>query len=306
MNTMQIIDRLFQIAFFAIPLSFLMITEGHPADLELQTYTGKKIPEANSTILLTESKALLIDAQFLASDARTLTEQIKSTNRDLTAILVTHTHPDHVWGAVEVLKAFPNAKVYARKHVRDEIILEFRARLLRWTEHYDPELPTSLFDIDELTGDVFLFDNHEIEIIDLKPAETIHATAFYVPELKAYIAGDQVFHKHHPYVAGGLNAPEVWIDSLNEIKNNYDIDMIVPGHGSVGDADILDDLIKYLNDYAAVSRPLVKQAVIANHMLKLYPGYGLKEVLFMTTGPAVTSPELLKQLGGSMGFATDH
>ncbi len=274
--------------------------------LELQVHLGKRMPLANSAILLTPTRALLIDAQFQATDARELVAALEATKRELTAILLTHGHPDHVWGVVEVKKRYPDAVIYARPAIKQEIELEFRARLLRWSEVYRDEVPSALPEIEELHGDVFSFEGHHIDVVDLEPAETIHATAFYVPELKAYVAGDQLYHKFHAYIGGGLNRPDVWIRSIEATKRRFEIDTVVPGHGPVGDARVLDEQIEYLRAYEAVSEPKVLQAEIADAMIAEYPNYALKEVLFMTRGPAVTSPEILKRLEGKMGFAEDR
>lgn len=278
----------------------------HAEALELRIFMGQRMPLSNSALLMTEDKALLIDAQFFASDARDLIGVLEASKREPTAILLTHGHPDHVFGAAEVKKRYPDVVVYARASIKREIELEFRARLLRWSEVHRDEMPNALPEIQELNGDVFLFEGHRVEVIDIEPAETLNATAFYVPELKAYVSGDQLFHKFHPYVAGGLNRPDVWIESIASIQKNYEIDLVVPGHGPMGDATVLDAQLEYLRAYDAVSKPKVRQAAIADAMLAKFPDYALKEVLFMTRGPAVTSPELLKRLGGELGFSEDH
>ena len=41
-------------------------------------------------------------------------------------------------------------------------------------------------------------------------------------------------------------------------------------------------------------------------MLGRYPEYGLKEVLVMTPGPAVTALDLIELLRGNLGFAKEH
>lgn len=276
------------------------------APLHIETYSGKMMPQSNSAILMTDSKALVIDAQFLRPDAQALVAQIEKSGRTLSAILITHEHPDHVWGAVELLKKYPHAKVYARSAIIDEITLYFRARLLRWTEDVAEHVPTSLFDMQALVGDSFDFEGHEIKIIDLKPAETIHATAYYIPELKTYIAGDQIFYKTHAYIAGGLNYPELWIDSIQSVRKQYDIDVVVPGHGPVGNVEVFDSAVEYLQAYADIYQPLLKQSVIVKQMLSRFPDYALKEVLFMTTGPAVTAPDLIEMMQGELGFSKKH
>ena len=170
--------------------------------------------------------------------------------------MLTQGHLDHVWGAVELLKEDPDAKVHARQLILDEIRLEFRARLLRWTEDLPLHQPTSLFDIQPLVGERFGFSGHEIEVIDLGPAETINASAFQIPAIKTYVGGDQLFYKHHAYIARGLNYPEVWIESIETIKKGSDIGVITPGHGPIGDASVLDGAIEYLEECASLYKPL--------------------------------------------------
>jgi len=293
--------------FFFICLLLGVSFNGFAGNLKMATYSGKLMPQPNSAILSTDKETLVIDAQFLRPDAQALLAQIEAIGNPLTNILITHEHPDHVWGAVELLKKYPQAKVYARQTIIDEINLYFRARLLRWTEDVPELIPTSLFQMHALEGGSFNFDGHKIEIIDLKPAEMIHSTGYYVPELKTYIAGDQIFYQYHAYIAAGLNYPEVWIDSIDHVRNNYDIDVVIPGHGPVDEGDVVfDSAVAYLKEYANVYKPLLKQSAIAKHMMEKFPDYGLKEVLFMTVGPAVTAPDLIEMLEGNLGFSKEH
>jgi glyoxylase-like metal-dependent hydrolase (beta-lactamase superfamily II) len=292
---------------FLLTIIFTGVATGpNAAELKLQTYSGKLMPQSNSIILSSEKEVLVIDAQFLRPDAQAVLTMIEATGKPLTSILITHEHPDHVWGAVEMLKKYPQAKVYARETIITEITMHFRARLLRWTEDVPDLVPTSLMNIEALKGNSFDFDGHSIKIIDLKPNEMINSTAYYIPELKTYVAGDQVFYKTHAYIAGGTNYPEPWIASIEEIRGNYEIKNVIPGHGPAGAADkVFKSAIDYLQAYAAAYAPLKKQSLIAKEMLAKYPDYALKEVLFMTTGPAVTAPDLIEMLKGNLGFAKD-
>jgi glyoxylase-like metal-dependent hydrolase (beta-lactamase superfamily II) len=159
-------------------------------------------------------------------------------------------------------------------------------------------------DIEVLKGNSFDFDGHPIKVIDLKPNEMVHSTGYYIPELKTYVAGDQVFYKTHAYIVAGTNYPEPWIASLKEVRDNFEITNVVPGHGPVDEADkVFKSAIEYLQAYATIYAPLKKQSIIAKEMLAKYPDYALKEVLFMTTGAAVTAPDLIEMMKGNLGFA---
>jgi len=273
--------------------------------LELEVYYGKRAPYSNTTLLFSGDKALLIDSQFQKSDARELVDILKKSGKTLTTILLTHSHPDHVWGGVELLKAFPSAKAYARKEVIKDIEYDFPPRLLRWTGVFNGEIPEALFHIEALEGEIFTFEGHKISVIDSLPSETINMTTYYIPELKTYIASDQAYNKCHYYVPAGLNRPDLWIKSIEDIMDKYDIDRLVPGHGAVGGIEIFEEALEYLNVFQQVAKPLVTQKEIVEYMLKKYPNWNMDGVLYMSIGPAMTASDLISDTGGKINFGND-
>ena len=94
----------------------------------------------------------------------------------------------------------------------------------------------------------------------------------------------------------------MWIASIQDVVANYDIERLIPGHGAVGGKEIVDRAIEYLEYYADVAKPLVTQPTIIEAMLKRFPDYKMEGVLYMTRGPAMTSPTILKQTGGKLSF----
>lgn len=275
--------------------------------LDLEVYYGVLPPWPNSTILESEHSTLLIDTQFMKTDARAVVERLKEIGKPLKAVFVTHFHPDHVWGGVEILKAFPDAVAYARPDVKQDIELDFRARQHRWTGVFNvapfvDEMPEDLYPIEELPPGSFDFDGHEIQIIDLKPAETVNATGFYLPEGKIYIAGDQLYNKCHYYVGAGLNRPDLWAESLKDVQDRFDIEQVIPGHGYVGGQEIFEEAYEYLKYYEEVSGPFVPQKQIVDAMLAKYPDWVLEGVLYLTIGPAMTDKHLIEETGGHIKF----
>lgn len=279
-------------------------------NMDLEVYYGTKPPWPNTALLFSDENALIIDTQFMKTDAKAVVARLKEVGKPLKAVLITHSHPDHVWGGVELKNAFPDCKFYARKQIKMEIELEFRARLLRWTGVFNAgpfvgEIPESLYPIEELEGDSFDFDGHTIELIDLKPAETMYATAFYIPESKTYVAGDQVYNRCHYFVGAGLNRPELWAESIQDILDNYEIDVLVPGHGEVGGVEIFHEAIEYLNFYHSVNQPLRPQIEIMHAVKDKYPDWKMEGVLYMTIGPAMTSADLIQETGGHISFGNE-
>ncbi len=272
--------------------------------LDIELFNTDIQPWPNSVILKGENSCALIDCQFLKVQGQALAEAIKATDLPLTDIYITHSHPDHVWGVVEVLKAFPEANVWAREGVKREIELEWRARLIRWLEIFPGQLPTELPEISLLETDTIDVEGHTVKAIDLVGCETIFATAFYLPESKTFISGDVLYADCHYYLCGGLNRPDSWAKNLRDIKANYDIERIVPGHGSIGGMEILDFGLEYLDTYASVYTPQKHQLAIAEEMEARYPDLTLEGVLYMTLGPGPTSPEIMEKTGGKITFGS--
>lgn len=273
--------------------------------LELEVYYGKRAPFSNTTLLFSGDQALLIDSQFQKSDARELVEILKESGKTLTTILLTHSHPDHVWGGVELLRAFPEAKAYARPAVIKDIEFDFPPRLLRWTGVFNGEIPEALFPIEPLEGDVFNFDGHDITVIDSLPSETINMTTYYIPGLKTYVASDQAYNKCHYYVPAGLNRPDLWIESIEDIMGKYEIERLIPGHGAVGGIEIFEEALEYLKVFQQVAKPLITQKEIVEHMLEKYPNWDMDGVLYMSIGPAMTANDLISETGGKVSFGHD-
>ena len=67
----------------------------------------------NSTLVAGDKEAILVDAQFDLADAHRLVAMILESKKTLTAVYVTHFHPDHYFGLVAIKQAFPNAKLVA-------------------------------------------------------------------------------------------------------------------------------------------------------------------------------------------------
>jgi glyoxylase-like metal-dependent hydrolase (beta-lactamase superfamily II) len=231
-----------------------------------------------------EREAVLVDTALTLGDTRELVEMVRASGRELSTVLLTHAHPDHYFGLGVVRQAFPNARVLAREVVVDEIST-FRGKLLHWQEMYGPdEIPQEMELPDVLEGDEILLEGTPIEVIDLRRIETLYATAFYLPSERTLIAGDLVFADTHAYMCDIADS-DPWIAELERVRAERPIDRVVPGHGPVGGAELIDAQIRWLEDWREVAQPGVRFVDIGPEMVRRYPDHALAMLLWMTRGP---------------------
>ncbi len=89
-------------------------------------------------------------------------------------------------------------------------------------------MPNRTFE-DKLTLNV---GNKRVELLHVGPAHTRGDTLVYVPDDKIVFAGDIMFVGGHPVIWAGPVGN--WIKACDLILN-WDVDIVVPGHGAITD-----------------------------------------------------------------------
>jgi glyoxylase-like metal-dependent hydrolase (beta-lactamase superfamily II) len=238
----------------------------------------------NCALISGERDAILIDVQFVIDEARELAALVRDSGKQLTAAFITHAHPDHYGGMGEIRAAFPDTPILARQGVIDGI-LEWPAKRLHWQEAYGDQIPDEMPVPELLTGDSYSLEGHAVDFVDLPVAETVHATAFHVPDAQALIAGDLLNHHSHCYMAD-TNNPASWLTALDLVQALGEHRIVVPGHGPVGGVEVIDDTRAWLQDYLEVAKPRVPVADIAREMTRRHPDRALPMLLWLTRGPS--------------------
>jgi hydroxyacylglutathione hydrolase len=146
----------------------------------------------NYIFLLEDGKqAAVVDP----AEATPVLEALKRLNLELIAIFNTHHHGDHVGGNRDLLRAFPNAAVYASEADQGRI----------------PGQTISL-----KAGDRFHFADEPVEILFI-PGHTSGHIAYYFPQSGHVFCGDTLF-------AGGCGrlfegTPAQMVHSLQQLKD---------------------------------------------------------------------------------------
>ena len=240
---------------------------------------------ANSILLVGDDGFIVVDTMETVEDARTINAEFRriAAGKPLKAIVYTHNHPDHTFGAAGFVEPGETPAVYAHEGVNaalDSLITELRPvmnrRALRMYGHW-------------LTGDAFgnlgvgpflglkegstlsilrptrtFADRLEDTVAGIRfvlehaPGETDDTLLVWLPGKKALLPGDNLY-KAFPnlYTIRGTpyRNPRKWADSLDRIRA-HEAEFLVPGHGRplAGAAQIAGvlrdyrDAIRYVYD----------------------------------------------------------
>ena len=81
------------------------------SNLEFEMFVAEPRALASNAILIKgRQEAVLVDNCLIQSDAEKLVRMIRASGRELSAVLITHAHPDHYFGLPAIRAAFPPPK----------------------------------------------------------------------------------------------------------------------------------------------------------------------------------------------------
>lgn len=226
-------------------------------------------PQGNTTVVIGEREALVVDSCYLPSSAREDIADIRRwTDKPVRYVLNTHWHYDHTRGNGAYAEAFPSVAIVA--HVDTKRMMEARdpSYPVRYAERQaalqaqldsgkgadgkaltaaDRSTLAQTFTgqravLQEYAGYVdrlpdLRFDheldvdlgNREVRILHLGRGNTAGDAILFLPAEKIVLTGDVLVHPV-PYCFGGY--PSDWIDTLEALMR-LGAETIVPGHGEI-------------------------------------------------------------------------
>jgi glyoxylase-like metal-dependent hydrolase (beta-lactamase superfamily II) len=248
------------------------------AALTLKVFTSS--PEGflvNSTLVSGAHDAILIDAQFVLSDAKRLVAEIKATNKHLTTVYVTHFHPDHYFGFGVLKEAFPDAKLVALPATVKEIESTALAKVKQWQPMFKDNIPLKPIVPEPMQRSTLLLEGQKLEILGEQQGDTPDGSFVYIPSLSAVVCGDIVYSGVFPWTAESTaEQRKAWLKTLDRIAA-LDPKVVVAGHQRPEDGTAPSSLVfmkSYLKSYDEVLASS-KTATDAEAKLKAqYPDLG--------------------------------
>jgi glyoxylase-like metal-dependent hydrolase (beta-lactamase superfamily II) len=223
----------FSISTLVLGLALLIsVTTTAQQKLHLKVYVASENGWCvTSTLISGKTESILVDTQFLKSEANQVADLVGASGTHLKAVIITHPHDDHYMGMGVIHERFPQAPIYMTAAAIEQYKSEY-PQVVGWLKKNMPaEAPSTMPIPDVLPGNHFTVDGQAIEIMQGQGDEAKTLNNFlWIPSLRAVITGDMVFNGVHAWLAN--STPEsraAWLESLNSLTRLHP-QILVAGH----------------------------------------------------------------------------
>jgi|GEM_PF-480338 len=188
----------------------------------------------NTLVVLQDKGVVLVDTKMPGNGQAILDEVAKVTDKPITTIISTHSHPDHT-GSTDYIRAkYPDVRIIMSEGTKAE--LEANPRI-------DPALlPTETYQGKMTIGE----GDERIMLLHTGTGHTGGDTFVIIPAAKLLFMGDVMAWNMAPFLpAGGAMAIADETEKLVDAVKDMDIQYVIEGHGHVNDWAGLQRLARF-------------------------------------------------------------
>lgn len=263
--------------------------------------TGPERALVNAYLVETSEGVVAVDGTLTVSDGRALRARVESLGKPLVAVLVTHSHPDHYGGIVELI-GDDEVPIVATAGVgavirRDDALKEEILRPMFGDEWPRKRMFPNRRAVDgerlELGGAAFT-------VLDLGPGESPHDSIWFLgDERRTVFLGDQVYDGRHAYLADGFY--EEWVGHLERLRQELPAEAnLHVGHGETVTPAHFDRQRQYIETFVDAvrrvdwSQPDTARVAVVERMTRLLPTDELRFLMELSIDPVAAKLGLLQ------------
>ena len=211
--------------------------------------TGAGTP-VNAYIVEGRAGTVVVDATLTVSDGRALRASVEKLEKPLLGVIITHAHPDHYGGLVELVRDL-DVPVFATEGVgevirRDDPVKEQILRPMfgdEWAaQRAFPNQTVS-------DGELVSLDGIALRVTDLGPNESPHDSIWALQDPYRHVfSADLAYDRHHCYLADGFH--QQWLENIARAQGELPVGVTLhPGHGEPCGAEALDWQQAYIHTF---------------------------------------------------------
>ena len=201
--------------------------------------------DVNTTLVLGDEAALVVDTLSTPSQARELVDDIRRITPHPWLVVNTHHHFDHTYGN-QVFAEQPGCAIWAHSAAADRIRAMTERTLGEIHDAYadsEPELAAEVLDVEITAPNCTVADaatlslsGRKVELRYLGPGHTAGDLVVCVPDADVVIAGDLIEEGGPPTFEDAF--PLEWPHTVERLLQLV-TGPVVPGHGAVVDRDFV-------------------------------------------------------------------
>lgn len=253
--------------------------------------TGGGTP-VNAYIVEGLAGSVVVDATLTVSDGRALRASVEELGKPLLGVIITHAHPDHYGGLVELVRDL-DVPVFATEGVADVIRRDdpVKEQILRPMIGDEWALKRAFPNQTVSDGELISLDGIALRVTDLGPNESPHDSIWTSEDPDRHVfSADLAYDRHHCYLADGFH--QQWLENIARAREELPVGVTLhPGHGEPCGTEALDWQQGYINAFLeAVTRAdwsdadEARREVIAR-MLGYLPSSALQFLMELSIDP---------------------